>query len=142
MRSNISAVISTGTLPWTTDRFGNPVAKPENLHGFTGRNRHPDAELADPNANAVTCAIPPNAITPGMKKKRREVGLICTQKARNIYTLVCAHTLECMKKSCTCACTFMHSRVFMFFPSRTSASLLNPIFRSLLSSSLTSSLAP
>jgi hypothetical protein len=138
MRSNISAVISTGTLPWITDRFGNPVAKPEHLHGFTGRNRHPDAELADPNANAVTCAIPPNAITPGMKKKRRKVGLILHSKSTQyLYTHTRMH-----EKSCTCACTFMHSRVFMFFPSHTSASLLNPIFRSLLSSSLTSSLAP
>jgi hypothetical protein len=69
MRSNISAVLSTGTLPWVTDKFGNPIAKPENLHNFNGRNPHPDAELADPKAHASTCLIPPNALTPGIRRK-------------------------------------------------------------------------
>lgn len=69
MRSNISAVLSTGTLPWVTDRFGNPIGKPENLQNFDSRNPHPDAELADPKAHAATCLIPSNALTPGMRTR-------------------------------------------------------------------------
>jgi len=69
MRSNISSVQTTGTLPWTFDRFGNPTPKIEHnpLHG---RNPHPDAELAPARAHAATCLIPPNAITPGLSNQQ------------------------------------------------------------------------
>jgi len=70
MRRQVTAYEKTGQLPFRVDKYGNAIADIEGNVGFKGRTAHPDAALAQEGANAATCAVPPNAITPGLSNQQ------------------------------------------------------------------------